>query len=72
MSFDLLVKNANLPDGRTGIDIACQDGRIAAVEAGITAEAAQVIDADGQAGVSALRRQPLPHGRDACRSVCRA
>jgi cytosine deaminase len=45
MSFDLLVKNANLPDGRTGIDIACQDGRIVAVEAGITADAAEVIDA---------------------------
>ncbi|UES43494.1 amidohydrolase family protein [Roseibium aggregatum] len=47
MSFDLLVKNANLPDGRHGIDIACRDGRIEAVEAGITADAGQVIDADG-------------------------
>ncbi|MCX2725874.1 amidohydrolase family protein [Roseibium salinum] len=48
MSFDLLVKNANLPDGRTGIDIACQDGRIAAVEAGITAEAGKVVEAAGK------------------------
>ncbi|WP_422377688.1 amidohydrolase family protein [Roseibium sp.] len=48
MSFDLLVKNANLPDGRHGLDIACKDGRIAAVEAGIAAEAAQVIDAGGK------------------------
>lgn len=48
MSFDLLVKNANLPDGRHGLDIACRDGRIAAVEAGITAEAGQVIDAGGK------------------------
>lgn len=47
MSFDLLVKNANLPDGRHGIDIACRDGRIEAVEAGITADAGQVIDAGG-------------------------
>ncbi|QFT67701.1 Cytosine deaminase [Labrenzia sp. THAF35] len=45
MSFDLLVKNANLPDGRHGIDIACRNGRIEAVEAGITADAGQVIDA---------------------------
>ncbi len=45
--FDLLVKNATLPDGRTGIDIACQGGRIAAVESGITAEAGQTIDAKG-------------------------
>ncbi len=48
MSFDLLVKNANLPDGQTGIDIACKDGRIAAVEAGITADAGKVIEADGK------------------------
>ncbi|MEP4033859.1 amidohydrolase family protein [Roseibium polysiphoniae] len=48
MSFDLLVKNASLPNGQTGIDIACKDGRIAAVEAGIAADAAQVIDANGQ------------------------
>ncbi|OJJ10374.1 cytosine deaminase [Alphaproteobacteria bacterium AO1-B] len=48
MSFDLLVKNANLPDGRTGIDIACKDGRIAAVEANISAEAGEVIDAGGK------------------------
>ena len=46
--FDLIVKNANLPDGRTGIDIACRGGRIAAVERGITAQAAEVIDAGGR------------------------
>lgn len=45
--FDLIIKNASLPDGRTGIDIACQDGVITAVETGITAEAAEVIDANG-------------------------
>lgn len=48
MSFDLIVKNANLPDGQAGIDIACKDGRIAAAEAGITADAGQVIDATGK------------------------
>ncbi|GGF03335.1 amidohydrolase family protein [Stappia taiwanensis] len=48
MSFDLLVKNAALPDGRTGLDIACADGRIVAVEAGITAEAGKVLDAGGR------------------------
>ena len=45
--FDLIVKNATLPDGQTGVDIACADGVIAAVEPGITAEATEVIDADG-------------------------
>jgi cytosine deaminase len=45
--FDLIIKNATLPDGRSGLDIAVKDGVIAAVEAGITAEAAEVIDAGG-------------------------
>ncbi|MEO0370086.1 MAG: amidohydrolase family protein [Pseudomonadota bacterium] len=45
--FDLIVKNATLPDGQTGMDIACADGKIVAVEAGIAAEAKEVIDADG-------------------------
>jgi cytosine/creatinine deaminase len=40
MTLDLLVTNACLPDGRNGLDIACRDGRIVAVERGIEAEAA--------------------------------
>jgi cytosine deaminase len=45
--FDLIVKNASTSDGQKGVDIACKDGVITAVEAGITAEAERVIDADG-------------------------
>src|SRR5918994_3765358 len=45
MAFDLIVKNARLPDGRQAMDVACERGRIAAVEPGITAEAGRVIDA---------------------------
>lgn len=45
--FDLIIKNATTSDGQTGVDIACKDGVIAAVEAGITAEAERIIDADG-------------------------
>ncbi|MHC9237040.1 amidohydrolase family protein [Pseudooceanicola sp. 502str34] len=45
--FDLLIRNATLPDGRTGLDIGITGGRIAAVEAGITTEAGEVIDAAG-------------------------
>ncbi|GGE61339.1 amidohydrolase family protein [Actibacterium pelagium] len=45
--FDLIIKNATLPDGRTGTDIACKDGIITAVETRITAEAREVIDAGG-------------------------
>ncbi len=48
MAVDLLIKNANLPDGREGMDIACAGGRITAIEAGITAEAGRVIDATGR------------------------
>ena len=48
MSFDLLVKNAKLPDGRERIDIACRDGRIVAVEPGISGEAGRVIEAGGR------------------------
>ena len=48
MSVDLLVRNARLPDGRSGLDIACEGGRIVAVEAGIEAEAGRVIDAGGR------------------------
>ncbi len=43
--FDLIIRNANLPDGRTGIDIAVKDGKIAAIDASIAAEAKEEIDA---------------------------
>ena len=45
--LDLLVRHANLPDGRREMDIACQDGRIVEVAAGIDAPRATLeIDAD--------------------------
>jgi cytosine deaminase len=47
MTFDLIVKGGLLPDGRR-VDIAIAQGRIAAVEPGITAEAREVIDATGK------------------------
>jgi cytosine deaminase len=48
MALDLIVRNARLPDLRQGIDIACQAGRIVAVERAITGEAAHIIDARGR------------------------
>ena len=45
---DLLVRNATLPDGRSGVDIACAGGRITAVEPNISAEAGRTIDAGGR------------------------
>ncbi|ODT66896.1 MAG: cytosine deaminase [Pelagibacterium sp. SCN 63-23] len=46
--FDLKLTNANLPDGRRGVDIGISSGRIAAIEVNLGGEAAQVIDADNQ------------------------
>ena len=43
--FDLIIRNANLPDGRKSIDIAVKGGKIAAIEASITAETKEEIDA---------------------------
>ncbi|MDA9278623.1 amidohydrolase family protein [Amylibacter sp.] len=47
MDFDLIIKNANLSDGQVGIDIACKDGIIASIGAGIDANAENIIDAKG-------------------------
>ncbi|MCW1411755.1 amidohydrolase family protein [Rhizobium sp. 1AS11] len=46
--FDLIVRNANLPDGRTGIDIGIQGGKIIALERNLPAQAAEEIDATGR------------------------
>ena len=49
--LDLLVRNATLPDGRTGMSIAVQDGRIVEVAAGLSeaqAPAHETLDAQGQ------------------------
>lgn len=46
--FDLIVSGATLPDGRRNMDIAVADGRIAAIETGITAEAVTRHDATGR------------------------
>lgn len=46
--FELKITNANLPDGRKGVDIGVREGRIAAIEANLGGEAGEVIDAAGQ------------------------
>ena len=45
--FDLLIRGATLPDGREGMDLGVRDGRVAALKRGITAEAGEVIEAEG-------------------------
>ncbi|MET0543173.1 MAG: cytosine deaminase, partial [Variovorax sp.] len=46
--LDLLVTHATLPDGRTDMAIAVQDGRIVEVAAGLAAAAHDTLDAQGQ------------------------
>ena len=44
---ELLVRNATLPDGRSGVDILCDGGRIVAVGPRLDAAAATTLDARG-------------------------
>jgi cytosine deaminase len=46
--FDIILRGANLPDGRTGIDIGITGERIVAVEPGLPGEAGQEINAAGR------------------------
>jgi cytosine deaminase len=46
--FDLIIRNANLPDGRHGIDIGILGGKISAIERAIEAQAGEEIDATGR------------------------
>ena len=43
--LDLLVRNARLPDGRVGMSVAVQDGRIVEVAQGLKAPAHELLDA---------------------------
>lgn len=45
--FDLIVKNARLPNGESGVDIGCKDSIITAMGKNLTADAGQVINAGG-------------------------
>ena len=46
--MDLILRGATLPDGRTSLDIAIKNGKIAALEAGIGASAEREIDVSGR------------------------
>ena len=45
--LDLILRNATLPDGRRGVDIAVKEGKIVEVAPGIEGEAGETIDAAG-------------------------
>jgi cytosine deaminase len=46
--LDLLITHASLPDGRTHMSVAVQDGRIVEVAEGLQAPAHETVDAQGQ------------------------
>ncbi|WP_448187372.1 amidohydrolase family protein [Azospirillum sp. sgz301742] len=46
--FDLILRRASLPDGRTGMDIGIREGRIAAVEPNLSGDTGAEIDATGR------------------------
>ena len=46
--LDLIIRGANLPDGRQGVDIGIQGDKIATVEPALKASAAKEIDAKGR------------------------
>ncbi len=45
--MDFVIRNANLPDGRTGIDIGIDAGRIVAMQPNLPARGAEEFDAAG-------------------------
>ena len=47
MGFDLILRGATLPDGRTGIDIGVSGGRIVELRPELDVEAAETLDCDG-------------------------
>ncbi len=47
MAFDLIIRNAALPDGRKGQDVGVSAGRIAAIGRALAAEAGETVDARG-------------------------
>lgn len=46
--FDLIIRNANLPDGRQGFDIGIAGGKITAIEKTLPAAAGEELDATGR------------------------
>ncbi|NIZ01834.1 amidohydrolase family protein [Thalassospira lucentensis] len=47
MQADLILKNANLPDGRMGVDIVCKDGKIIEIGEKLSVAAVEEIDCGG-------------------------
>src|SRR6187402_3322741 len=46
--MDLIIRHANLPDGRRDVDIGIADGRFAAIQPALPAKGAEEIDAGGR------------------------
>ena len=48
MPLDLILKRANLPDGRSGVDIGIEDGRIVELRPQLDAAAKETVDCSGR------------------------
>jgi len=46
--MDLIFRKANLPDGRSGMDVGIENGQIVAVESNLRADAAEEFNAEGR------------------------
>jgi len=46
--MDLIFRKANLPDGRSGMDVGIENGQIVAVESNLPADAAEEFNAEGR------------------------
>lgn len=45
--LDLIVRNVRLPDGRAGLDLGVEGGRVVALRSGLEAEARRVVEGEG-------------------------
>jgi hypothetical protein len=68
--LDLIIRGANLPDGRQNIDIGIEGGKIASVEPALKASAGQEIDAKGRLVTPPSSTRIFTWMRP-CRSACR-
>ena len=70
--LDLIIRGANLPDGRQDIDIGIQGGKIAGVEPALEGDAGRGDRRQGPPGQRRLSSTRISTWTRPCRSACRA
>lgn len=71
MQPDLILKNANIANGPTGVDIACQNGKIIEIAEHIDVPSVEVLDCGGML-VSPPLSTAISTWMRHCHWVCRA